>query len=71
MTTFFPSMVTITELRRRASRGSSELHIGQGQAMSGTPCEVPVPKKVMIMWAKLLQAKHLNDIADALSFRNT
>ena len=33
-------------LRNRLSRGSLDAHILQGQAITGTPCEVPVPRNV-------------------------
>ena len=33
-------------LRNRLSRGSFDAHILQGQAITGTPCEVPVPRNV-------------------------
>jgi hypothetical protein len=34
------------EVRSRLSRGSAEWHTSHGQAIMGTPCDVPVPKKV-------------------------
>ncbi len=34
-------------VRDRASRGSSEWHTAQSHAIMGTPCEVPVPRKVI------------------------
>jgi hypothetical protein len=49
-------MVTITELLSRLSRTSVDVQIGQVHAIKGTPCEVPVPKKVTIMRAKLQQS---------------
>jgi len=36
------------EERKRLSRGSGEVQTSQLQAMTGTPCEVPVPKNVMV-----------------------
>jgi len=35
------------EGRVRLSRGSSEAQTAQRQPMIGTPCDVPVPRKVM------------------------
>src|SRR3954464_2723432 len=32
--------------RRRRSRGSADRHTGQSQPIIGTPCDVPVPRKV-------------------------
>jgi hypothetical protein len=37
------------EVRNRLSRGSLERHTGQVQPMTGTPCEVPLPKTVTII----------------------
>ncbi len=34
--------------RSRLSRLSDEVHTSQPQAITGTPCDVPVPKKVMV-----------------------
>jgi len=34
--------------RSRLSLGSAEAHTWQSQAITGTPCEVPVPKNVMV-----------------------
>ena len=33
--------------RSRVSRGSEERQVAQSQPIIGTPCEVPVPRKVM------------------------
>ena len=38
----------ITEVRKRLSCGSAEVQTSQSQAITGTPCEVPVPKKVTV-----------------------
>ena len=35
-----------TEDLKRLSRGSADWQVSQEQAITGTPCEVPVPKKV-------------------------
>jgi hypothetical protein len=44
-----PACSISTETRRRWSRGSSEVHVSQSQAIEGTPVEVPVPRKVSFM----------------------
>ncbi|MDB5013981.1 MAG: hypothetical protein JWQ25_2183, partial [Daejeonella sp.] len=36
----------ITETLKRLSRGSLDLQTEHSQAITGTPCEVPVPKNV-------------------------
>src|SRR5688572_14264773 len=36
-----------TEGRVRRSRGSSDRHVPHSQPIIGTPCEVPVPRKVI------------------------
>ena len=36
-----------TDGRVRQSRGSVDRHTSQSQPIIGTPCEVPVPRKVM------------------------
>ncbi len=33
--------------RQRRSRGSSDRHVAHSQPIIGTPCDVPVPRKVM------------------------
>jgi hypothetical protein len=38
------------EHRKRLSRSSEERHTSQLQAMTGTPCEVPVPKTVILIF---------------------
>jgi len=38
------------EQRNRLSRGSADVHTAQGQAITGTPCDVPVPKKVTLIF---------------------
>lgn len=35
----------VAEVRVRLSRGSVDVQVAQSQAMTGTPAEVPVPKK--------------------------
>lgn len=47
MTSRFPSTSTITDTRRRLSLKSSEVQTEQGQPITGTPCDVPVPKNVI------------------------
>src|SRR3954471_22708938 len=43
-----PSPVaTSTEVRIRRSRGSADLQTVQSQPIIGTPCDVPVPRKVI------------------------
>jgi hypothetical protein len=37
------------EERKRLSLGSVLVHTSQLQAISGTPCEVPVPRKVTLI----------------------
>ncbi len=46
MMTVCPACSIRTETRRRLSRGSSDVHVSQLQAMEGTPVDVPVPRKV-------------------------
>lgn len=41
--------LSITEVRYRLSRGSSLVHTLQLQATTGTPVEVPVPRKVIFI----------------------
>ena len=54
MTSRTPDRVsTMAEVRRRWSRRSGEVQTRQRQPMTGTPCEVPVPKKVSFMTAKV------------------
>jgi hypothetical protein len=44
----FPSLRPSTkEQRRRLLRGLVLVHVGQPQPMTGTPMEVPVPKKTI------------------------
>jgi hypothetical protein len=38
------------EERNRLSRKSPELHTSQSHAMTGTPWDVPVPKKVIFIF---------------------
>jgi len=45
---FFPSTCISAEQRKRLSRGSEDAHTAQGQAITGTPCDVPVPKKMTV-----------------------
>jgi hypothetical protein len=42
-------MTTWIDARKRASRGSVEVHTAQSQAIMGTPWEVPVPRKITSM----------------------
>lgn len=44
------------EQRSRVSLGSVEVHIGQPQPMTGMPCEVPVPRKVILKMFVFLEA---------------
>jgi hypothetical protein len=42
-----PCVSSITDERNRLSLASDELQTSQSQAITGTPCEVPVPKNVI------------------------
>src|SRR3954464_8205376 len=44
--TLAPAVSTKIDGRSRASRGSAERHTAQSQPIIGTPCDVPVPRKV-------------------------
>ena len=44
-----PSVSTKTDVRSRLSRGSVLVHIGHVQPVSGTPVDVPVPRKVIFI----------------------
>ena len=55
------------EVRSRLSRGSVERHTGQRQPMTGTPCEVPVPKNVSFIRTKI--AKINGNARGAARFR--
>src|SRR5687767_1860872 len=48
-----PACSTITETRRRLSRGSSDLQVTHSQPIEGTPVDVPVPRKVSFMFVVL------------------
>src|SRR4051812_49325458 len=48
ITITLPSASNKTEVRRRLSCLSVDVHTSQSQAITGTPCEVPVPKNVMV-----------------------
>ena len=52
------SVCTSTEDRKRLSRGSVERQVSHLQAITGTPCEVPVPKKVIFSNFGRLDAIH-------------
>src|SRR5262245_48692990 len=41
-----PGVSTKIEGRRRVSRGSADRQTAQSQPIIGTPCDVPVPRKV-------------------------
>jgi len=56
MTMFFPSACSSAEQRNRLSCGSLEAHTAQGHAITGTPCDVPVPKKVTLIFEFFLIA---------------
>ncbi len=53
MTRRTPCVSTMAEVRRRLSRRSAEVHTLQRHPITGTPCEVPVPKKVSFIPTKL------------------
>ena len=46
---------TMAEVRRRSSRRSNEVQTRQRHPMTGTPCEVPVPRKVSFMQTKIVK----------------
>jgi hypothetical protein len=46
---FFPPVCTNAEHRNRLSRESEDAHTAHGQAITGTPCDVPVPRKVNLI----------------------
>ncbi len=46
---------TMAEVRRRSSRRSDEVQTRQRHPMTGTPCEVPVPRKVSFMQTKIVK----------------
>lgn len=48
MTAVVRLFCTRTDERRRLSQGSPEAQTRQSQAITGTPCEVPVPRKVIL-----------------------
>ena len=45
----------MAEVRRRSSRRSDEVQTRQRHPMTGTPCEVPVPRKVSFMQTKIVK----------------
>src|ERR1700744_1251787 len=47
MTITLPLSSRSSDVRKRLSRASAEVQTSQLQAITGTPCEVPVPKKVI------------------------
>src|SRR6478736_402674 len=44
-----PSISTWMQARVRLLRGSGEVHTAQSHAIIGTPCDVPVPRKITSM----------------------
>ena len=48
-----PSVSIIAEVRRRLSRLSSERHTAHWQPITGTPCDVPVPRKLIFIATKI------------------
>jgi hypothetical protein len=44
-----PFIVSMAEVLKRLSRRSGDLHTTQLQAITGTPMDVPVPRKVTFM----------------------
>ena len=59
MTIRTPHASTMAEVRRRLSRLSAEVQTLQRHPMTGTPCEVPVPRKVSFMQAKIVKIGRL------------
>ncbi len=59
MTIRTPHASTMAEVRRRLSRLSADVQTLQRQPMTGTPCEVPVPRKVSFMQAKIVKIGRL------------
>ena len=55
MTMRTPCVSTMAEVRRRSSRRSDEVQTRQRHPMTGTPCEVPVPRKVSFMQTKIVK----------------
>jgi hypothetical protein len=51
---FFPSTCTNAEQRNRLSSGSEDAQTAQGHAITGMPCDVPVPKKMTVILLILL-----------------
>src|SRR5438477_11075786 len=51
MRKYLPRDSIFTDCRRRLSRGSSDAQTRHGQPTTGTPVDVPVPRKVTIMSA--------------------
>ncbi len=46
------SVSTIMEVRSRLSLKSGDVHTSQPQVITGTPCDVPVPKNVIFkIWS--------------------
>lgn len=52
MTRRTPRVSTMADVRSRLSRGSVERQTAHRHPMTGTPCEVPVPRKVSFMRQK-------------------
>ena len=55
--TVCPACSISTDTRRRLSRGSSEVHVSQLQAMEGTPVDVPVPRNVSFISQLMVREK--------------
>lgn len=49
MQTAVDSFSTIIDVRVRLSRGSFDLHTSHPHPMTGTPCDVPQPKTVIVI----------------------
>lgn len=70
--------VSSADERSRLSRGSSEVHTSHPHPMTGTPCEVPVPRSVsfklvlglLAQTSEKIAAVLLNSIADITLFYN-
>jgi len=46
-----------TDGRRRESRGSVDWHVSHAHAMTGTPCDVPVPRKVIFIQLQIADCR--------------
>lgn len=68
-TVVVPSSIKI-EVRKRLSRGSVDWHVLHSHAMTGTPCEVPVPRKVILSTDWFQKIGVVSDACFELSYRS-